>query len=317
MTLDYDAFEAAGNLNEKLEVLGRGLTAFFRAFPDAGKVPLEEAGEHSQYVSHQRGLSNAIDSVAGGALRLFSNNEENISPLARTFVSIDGKETSLMAAYGQLEPHVRRDQQGVALHVFNNLASSGQPDRHYGQLVHLIGNLDRDTGVATFELPGFSPEWLSQEVPRRMAQAYYSLATESAARLYPDPIQAKHNADKHIAGVRKWSGGRGVLALKAEAVERSMEALYRPACAIAARDTALAAMSATLGESGVSGDYYADRVGKLLNEAGTTLAEAFSGGATINRVQLSAGDCVTRFAIAINNLNQASRVRAASGLKNS
>lgn len=316
MTLDYEAFEAAGNLDDKLEVLGKGLTAFFRDFPDAGKVPLEEAHEYSHYVSRQKELSAAIDVVAGIAMGLYGNNEENVSPLAKVFVPVDGQSTPLMAAYGQLEPHLQRGQQGIALSVFNNLAASGHPEKSYGQLIHLIGNCDRDTGVATFELPGFSPEELSKQIARRMAQAHYFLANESAASLYPNPILARSMASKHIAGVRKWEDN-GALALRVEAVERSMEALYQPACAIAARAAAIAAMSATPGTSGMSGDCHADHVGKLLDEAGTTLTEVFAGGATIGGAQLTPQECVTRFGIAINNLNQASRVRAASGLRNS
>lgn len=305
MTFDCAAFKAAENLDERLKILGEGLTAFFRDFPDAEKVPLEQAGKNSPYLLLQGGLRWGIDHVD-------RESEEH----ERTLITINGQSTTLAEACGQLNLHERRCQQSEALHIFNTLAGSPCPDASHQKLTRLIGSRDKNTNAVTFRLPGFSSEDLSEQIACRMAEAHFRLATESAACLYPDPIEAKRKTNEHIGAVRKW-GPRDAWVLKMEAIERSMEALYRPACKVAARDTALAAMSATLGESGVSGDYHADRVGKLLNEAGTTLAEAFSGGATINGVQLSAEDCVTRFGIAINNLNQASRVRAASGLKNS
>lgn len=303
MTFDCAAFEAAENLGERLKILGEGLTAFFRDFPDAEKVPLEQAGRNSPYLLRQGGLGWGIDYV-----------DRESEMRERTLITINGQSTTLAEACGQLNLHGRRCQQSEALHIFNTLAGSPCPDASHQELTRLIGSRDKNTNAVTFRLPGFSSEDLSEQIACRMAEAHFRLATESAACLYPDPIEAKRKTNEHIGAVRKW-GPRDAWVLKMKAIERSMKALYQPACVIAARNTALTAMSAKLGESIIRGDEYANRVGRLLDEAGTTLTDVFAGGATVGGAQLSPQECVTLFGSAINNLNQASRVRAASGLK--
>jgi hypothetical protein len=298
---DFENLKNTDDWHDQVQLLGAGLADFFQAYPKADAVPLPQAGAQAPFTLHFQGLMAAVSWVSA-----LHESSQGIK------LDINGERTTMGAITNKLKPYETRVEQGLALEIFNNLASSATPDHDYIMLQHLVGRGPMQKGGIAFSLEGYTPEALTREAAEQMALAHLNLSQRAALRVDAAPLEARRQTSAHLATFRKWNKN-AALSLQAQDITDYLGQKFKPACKAVARTMALELMTMSPTRL-LDRDGFVDTVKRGIEDhleaAGVTISDIFSEGAKIGGQQLSPNQCVNRYHAALRGLEVTQRLYA-------